>query len=77
MKVRKGGGLTPMWREAVLAALVLHLLTQGSQIPIGVKSHMLGLGGAVARSSGGGGSPNKLSKMKCFRSRSEAYYKYF
>ena len=41
-----------MWREAVLAALVLHL-SQGSQIPIGVKSHMLGLGG------GGGGSPNK------------------
>ena len=35
--------LTPMWREAVLAALVLHL-SQGSQIPIGVKSHMLGLG---------------------------------
>ena len=30
-----------MWREAVLAALVL----QGSQIPIGVKSHMFGLGG--------------------------------
>ena len=35
--------VTPLWREAVLAALVLHL-SQGSQIPIGVKSHMLGLG---------------------------------
>ena len=31
-----------MWREAVLAALALNL-SQGSQIPIGVKSHMLGL----------------------------------
>ena len=44
-----GASVTPMLREAVLAALV----SQWSQIPIGVKSHMLGLpvwvlGGKVA-----------------------------
>ena len=47
-----------MWREAGIATLVLHF-SQGSQIPIGVKSHMLGI--VAGWGGGGGGKNNRIS----------------